>query len=530
MKQFSKSLRQMKRVYLVCSLAMTACMLFSEKSLQNFVDAEQFNADGFVILFASFFCLFALKYCKTYLQGRIDKEGTLEGQRFFFHHALSRLSDIEEGDLLYNLTEDIYKMMPWYTSGKLDLVLESGSLICMIILMISVDIPLAIAALFLLLISLLISNVLSTRVAGAKSQQQLLNSRLNQFMVNAGRNINSITQLNKTTYFEEKIDRFIESNYIPVLNKTIITQAIYIIQLIFSSEIIPFIILFLGIILSVYGSTTIGSAIIIMDLTVKLSSSVQSIGECISQYHYSVSLYNRVSTLIDPNPVSSVNSPPKERREQMQDFQNLRINISEFSLNQNTVLEKLNIEIVKGDVVLIKGESGKGKSTLAKIVAQRIALSDRAGQILYNGQNINQITASEYHKKVILVDQDVLLFSGSILENIAMELEVSPDDLSEVIMACALSKYIEEYGFDYLISSRGENISGGERQRIGIARALLRRPNLLILDEVTSALNADIAEKVVAGIMKYAKNHSITVIAICHGNEFDSYSTKTILL
>lgn len=152
------------------------------------------------------------------------------------------------------------------------------------------------------------------------------------------------------------------------------------------------------------------------------------------------------------------------------------------------------------------------------------------GHIRYNGQDFLQFDPDEYKKRVLMVEQNTVLFYGTVLENITMEWNATPDEIDEVVVACGLSEFVAEHGLAYAIPYGGENLSSGERQRIGIARLLLRKPDVLIFDEPTSALDHDLKEAVSKGIVDFAKKHKMTLVIICHGEEFDPYSSQIIQL
>ena len=127
-----------------------------------------------------------------------------------------------------------------------------------------------------------------------------------------------------------------------------------------------------------------------------------------------------------------------------------------------------------------------------------------------------------------MVCQDVVLFYGTLAENIVMEQTVNTASLDEVIFVCGLEEFVNEYGLNYMIAQSGENVSGGQKQRIGIARILIRKPDVLILDEIASALDSGMTEKIVERIVKYAQKYSIAIISISHGTEFDKYCDNMI--
>lgn len=180
-------------------------------------------------------------------------------------------------------------------------------------------------------------------------------------------------------------------------------------------------------------------------------------------------------------------------------------------------LKKINISIRQGEKVAIVGESGSGKSTLALLLLKYL-LPDK-GEITINGININEIKNSSLRSKVLLVPQSPLIMNGSILENIKLgynKEEVEKELFLKVIELVGLKLLLTrlpqaEYT---MISQDGDNISGGEKQKICLARVLLEKPKLLILDESLSFVDSEAESKVIENIESFYPN--LTLIIISH--------------
>src|SRR5699024_11097837 len=114
-------------------------------------------------------------------------------------------------------------------------------------------------------------------------EQKLMNEDLNQFVIESIKSIGTIRQLNKYKFFAKKYDEYLDGKYKSIVKKVILSQSFYISQLVFSQEIIPFIVLFIGIIFTVFGKSTIGITIIMMDLTIKISKYIQSISDLLKK-------------------------------------------------------------------------------------------------------------------------------------------------------------------------------------------------------------------------------------------------------
>ena len=122
------------------------------------------------------------------------------------------------------------------------------------------------------------------------------------------------------------------------------------------------------------------------------------------------------------------------------------------------------------------------------------------------------------------------MFNSSLEENIKLGDYYTDELLEDVIYTSCLDEFVQKQGMEYIIDEKSGNISGGEKQRIGLARILIRRPELLILDEVTSSLNSDIKETIAKRIKEFTEKYNITTIVVTHGDEFNIYANKTITL
>ncbi len=183
--------------------------------------------------------------------------------------------------------------------------------------------------------------------------------------------------------------------------------------------------------------------------------------------------------------------------------------------DRNPVLEDVSVEIPAGAVCAILGPSGAGKSTLADLLVRY--LDPSTGRILLDGHDLRDISLDSLRRTVMLVDQAPYLFNVSIRENIAYALpSATAAQLEWAGRAAGLEELIQRLpeGYETKTGERGLALSVGERQRIALARALLRRPRVLILDEPTSALDME-TEKLVASNLRSALPSS-TLIVITH--------------
>ena len=182
--------------------------------------------------------------------------------------------------------------------------------------------------------------------------------------------------------------------------------------------------------------------------------------------------------------------------------------------NGEPVLHDINLSIQAGQVVALVGPSGAGKSTLFSLLLR--FNTAQSGEIELDGANLSQVRARELRKQVALVPQRTTVFSGSIADAILFGREASHQQLMEAARLANAHEFIMALpdGYDTQLEERGTNVSGGQLQRIAIARAVLGNPAVLLLDEATSALDAEAEAAVQLGLRQAM--HGRTVLVIAH--------------
>jgi len=178
------------------------------------------------------------------------------------------------------------------------------------------------------------------------------------------------------------------------------------------------------------------------------------------------------------------------------------------------VLNNINFNIKRGEMVAIVGASGAGKSTIAQLLMRFYDVS--GGDIFINKKPLSQIEHHHLRSNIAIVPQEVILFGGTIKENIAYgNITATQQQIIEAAKAANAIDFIQSFpdGFDTVVGERGIKLSGGQKQRIAIARAILKNPNILILDEATSSLDSESEQLVKEALEKLMDNRTTIVIA-----------------
>jgi len=190
------------------------------------------------------------------------------------------------------------------------------------------------------------------------------------------------------------------------------------------------------------------------------------------------------------------------------------IGFSYPSRKEIQVIKDISIEAKSGQQIAIVGPSGAGKSTVVSLLL-RFYEPDK-GKILFDGKDASSIPLTQLRKQLALVPQDILLFGGTILENIAYG---KPDANLEEVKAAAKKANAHDFisgfpeGYDTIVGERGIQLSGGQRQRVAIARAILKDPVILLLDEATSSLDSESESLVQEALQNLMKGRTSFVIA-----------------
>jgi len=180
-------------------------------------------------------------------------------------------------------------------------------------------------------------------------------------------------------------------------------------------------------------------------------------------------------------------------------------------------LTDISFDVVRGDTIAFVGPSGAGKTTLVKLLVG--LYPPQTGDILYNGHSASTVDLNQLREQIGFVTQDTQLFSGTIRENLLfVNPSATDDECLDVLRKAAchtlLARAIK--GLDTVIGEGGVKVSGGEKQRLSIARALLRRPHLLVFDEATSSLDSLTEEEIGETIREVGQNQDVITILIAH--------------
>lgn len=183
---------------------------------------------------------------------------------------------------------------------------------------------------------------------------------------------------------------------------------------------------------------------------------------------------------------------------------------------KTSVLQQLNFEVRKGETLAIIGATGSGKSTICSLLARHFDPTE--GHIMIDKQPLPSFSLQNYRQQIGIVPQDVFLFSDTIADNLKFGVEGAEPTQTELENACKQAHVLHNIqdfqdGFQTILGERGVNLSGGQKQRLSIARALLRKPELLILDDCLSAVDTETEEIILEGLQKDAASRATIIVS-----------------
>ncbi len=257
---------------------------------------------------------------------------------------------------------------------------------------------------------------------------------------------------------------------------------------------------------------TLGDLVLVNAFLLQLFVPLNFLGIVYSQLKHALADMDRLFKLLDEKP--EVTDRPDAAPLVVSDARVRFENVSFAYDPERPILFDVNFEIPPGMKLAVVGPSGAGKSTLARLLFRFYDVS--SGRILINGQDIRDVSQQSLRAAIGIVPQDTVLFNESIAYNIAY---ARPDASHDEVVRAAQLAHIHHFimrlpkGYETLVGERGLKLSGGEKQRVAIARTILKKPRILIFDEATSSLDSRSEQAILEALHEVAADHTTLVIA-----------------
>ena len=188
-------------------------------------------------------------------------------------------------------------------------------------------------------------------------------------------------------------------------------------------------------------------------------------------------------------------------------------NVTYGYIEEKTIIDDLSLKIKSNSSIALVGESGSGKSTIIKLIMGLLKYKD--GNILIDGNELSNLNLNSFYDKVTYVSQEAPIFDGTLKENLVFDKNISNEEILKVLKMVCLDKFYQklENGLETELGEKGIRMSGGERQRVALARLFFDDSKIIILDEATSAMDNITEKKVMENIVRRLKNKTLIIIA-----------------
>ncbi len=463
-----------------------------------------------VIIFSSITCLkLFLTYYRSYLENHLNKNIdcliTSDFLKHLFNLPLKVITSRKSGEILSRVNE-LTSIKGLITEIFITYSLDFLLVLITTFLLISINSKLFLI-LFLTTMIYLFIGIITKKSVFEKAYQNIsyeaeLNNTIleNIKMINSIKNLDSVDNtLNKV---EEKLTEYLYDTYKLniYLNKTKIFK-------ISCYEVGQFLISTYGFYLVYNGIINIVDLITFNTLLSFYFEPLKNIIDCIPKYSFmkaSISKINDFFSIKKENLGTATAT----------DGYGISINHLKYSYNKyQNILDDVNITINEGQFILLQGASGTGKSTLCNILNKNI--TDYSGDVILGKLNYKDISIKTIRDNITYVGQNENIFTGTIKENIILDNKISDIDLNKVCKICKVDDIISKKAFrlESVIGSDEGNISGGEKQRIILARAVLKNSNILILDEALSEVDINLELEILKNIRESYKNKTIIYIS-----------------
>ena len=463
-----------------------------------------------VIIFSSITCLkLFLTYYRSYLENHLNKNIdcliTSDFLKHLFNLPLKVITSRKSGEILSRVNE-LTSIKGLITEIFITYSLDFLLVLITTFLLISINGKLFLI-LFLTTMIYLFIGIITKKSVFEKAYQNIsyeaeLNNTIleNIKMINSIKNLDSVDNtLNKV---EEKLTEYLYDTYKLniYLNKTKIFK-------ISCYEVGQFLISTYGFYLVYNGIINIVDLITFNTLLSFYFEPLKNIIDCIPKYSFMKASISKINDFL---------SIKKENlgTATATDGYGISINHLKYSYNKyQNILDDVNITINEGQFILLQGASGTGKSTLCNILNKNI--TDYSGDVILGKLNYKDVSIKTIRDNITYVGQNENIFTGTIKENIILDNKISDIDLNKVCKICKVDDIISKKTFrlESVIGSDEGNISGGEKQRIILARAVLKNSNILILDEALSEVDINLELEILKNIRESYKNKTIIYIS-----------------
>lgn len=466
-------------------------------------------------------------YFITYIANKIVFDLRIDLYENILNFPIKTFDEMKKGEFISRFESDINSLADILSARLSDFIIDIFRLIFIGIIVFKINFNMALFLLIAFPISYLISYIYGKKIHNQTVVVRHLSEKYLSFLQESLIGIKEIRQLMLEKIMSKKMV-FVQEDYCSKnINKNMTRETAKLVNLLFSAVIFASLI-YLGTKNISNGILTLGSFVAFNNYSSRFHISLHSVTRLYTYMQETLVSIKRIFELIDN--IRYKNTTPRGEKTIDNLYGNIKLNNISFSYNDGmNVLENVSINLVPNNINTIIGPSGVGKSTIVKLIMG--FYTPTSGDISVDDVKLAELSQEFLNNVMAYIPQEPFLFNVSVKENLLYAKEGATDE--EIIDVCqkvGLHEYIYSLDnkYDTLVNEMGNNFSTGQKQRLAIARAILKQPKILLLDEPTSSLDGE-SKKNIMELLNQLKNNR-TIILVTHDEELIKNSNNTILL
>ena len=454
--------------------------------------------------------LYLAKYLLIQVGGEVQKVLQLQIMQSILKSNVEKVNKKHSGKFLSHISYDAGLVKKLVTDTILLFSKDTLTLFALIGVMFYQNWKLALFAIVMIPLASVAAKSLGKRVGKVTTQSQEVSGFLNSFFIEIIKNHKIIKIFQNENYENSRLSKIINSFKEKVVKiEIVMTRATPIMETLTG--------LMIGGLIYYSGNLIIQEELELSNFFSFLAAMmlayqpVRTLATLNMGIHQGLSAAKRIMPIIEDDNEDKKSHKDLEIKKGNINFDNVSFKYSESLQN---ILQKINLTIKSGEMTALVGHSGAGKSTILNLIPR--FYEPISGKIFIDNQAINEYSLRSLRNNISLVSQDVSLFDDTIKNNIRYsKLTASDEEITEAAKLSNCDEFIKKLpdGYDTIIGENGIRLSGGEKQRLSIARAILKKSKIILLDEATSSLDAETEDKIQKAINYLTKNKTTIVIA-----------------
>ncbi|MGD1854045.1 MAG: ABC transporter ATP-binding protein [Leptolyngbyaceae cyanobacterium] len=506
-------------------IGQTISLVRQESGAWDFLSAQPLQDGLNILLVLLLLCIgtrLALDGWQSFLVQKVGQDITRNIRNDMFNHVLSlsmRFFDrTPVGRLITRLTSDVNALGDVFSTGAIGIFSDMFSIVVSVVIMLLIDWRLGLLLMFLLVpvTAIIVYFQQQYRKANYQAREELsaLNSNLQENIAGI-----EVVQLFRREKFNADLFRSTNTRYVTAVDRTIfydsaVSATLEWIALIAIAGVLGF-----GGWLVLGENMEIGTLTTFILFAQRLFEPLRQFADKFTAIQAGFTAVERLNDLLDePIDIKDIDNPavlaePTDARGNVLPGE-IRFNHVSFGYKTDEyVLRDLDFTIRPGEKVALVGPTGAGKSSIIRLLCRLYEVND--GQILLDGVDIRNLAQSDLRQRMAIILQDGFLFSGDVSSNITLGEEYTPAQIRHAAESTNVASFIEQLpqGYDTMLRERGTNLSGGEKQLLAFARAAIRNPGILVLDEATANLDVGTEAQIQSALNTLLENRTAIIIA-----------------